>query len=217
VLFAAFTALSTPEPSAGAGPAETGLGRHVIYLHGRIVQVQQSAKAQHPRFGTYDLDGILDAFRARGFTVTGQIRPPSADVSGSADRVVAQVRELLESGVPADHIVVVGGSMGAGIALLASARLQNPDLRFAALGACLSENVRGLLASEGKAPGGRVLSIREASDESTAECPPWTETAGLKTLLVVREIVLHTGLSHGFLYRPLPEWLDPVVAWAVAP
>lgn len=25
-----------------------------------------------------------------------------------------------------------------------------------------------------------------------------------------------TGLAHGFLYRPLPEWVDPVVEWALA-
>jgi len=34
--------------------------------------------------------------------------------------------------------------------------------------------------------------------------------------LVAREMVLNTGLSHGFFYRPLPEWVDPVVAWAGA-
>ncbi len=33
---------------------------------------------------------------------------------------------------------------------------------------------------------------------------------------VAREIVVHTGLGHGFLYRPLPEWLNPVVEWAGA-
>jgi hypothetical protein len=29
--------------------------------------------------------------------------------------------------------------------------------------------------------------------------------------------VAATGLSHGFLYRPLPNWLDPVAKWAEAP
>jgi hypothetical protein len=26
--------------------------------------------------------------------------------------------------------------------------------------------------------------------------------------------VLDTGLGHGFLFRPVPEWVEPVVAWA---
>jgi hypothetical protein len=28
-----------------------------------------------------------------------------------------------------------------------------------------------------------------------------------------REIELHTGLSHGFIYKGYPAWVDPLVAW----
>jgi pimeloyl-ACP methyl ester carboxylesterase len=205
---------------AGSAPsvaADVARPRHLIYLHGRIVQEQQSPRPRHPQFGYYEVDKILDAFRDRGFVVSGEIRPKSASVSESADRVVAQVRRLLESGVPADRVIVVGGSMGAAIALLASARLQNPDVRFCVLGACLSESVRGLLAEEGKGPSGHMLSIREASDDSTGSCPPWKSDPKSLSALVAREIVLNTGLSHGFLYRPLPEWVNPVVEWTGVP
>jgi pimeloyl-ACP methyl ester carboxylesterase len=190
--------------------------RHLIYLHGRIVQEQQSARPRNPRFGDYELNQILVTFRGRGFVVSGEIRNRAASESDSADLVVAQIRRLLETGLPARQVTIVGASMGAGIALVASARLQDPDVRFCVLGACLSENVRRILASEGKAPSGRVLSIREASDESTEPCPPWSGDPGSGSLLA-REIVLRTGLSHGFLYRPLPGWVDPAVEWAVAP
>jgi len=190
--------------------------RHLIYLHGRIVQEQQSARPRHPQFGYYELEKILDAFRDRGFDVSGEIRPKAASLSESADRVVAQVRRLLESGVPADHVTVVGASMGAAIAFRASAQLQNPDVRFCVLGACLSESVRGLLADEGKAPSGHVLSIREATDDSTGACKPWKNDLDSRSLLVAREIVVDTGLSHGFLYRPIPEWVNPVSEWAGA-
>lgn len=203
--------------SISAAAADATRPRYLIYLHGRIIQEHQSARPRHPQFGYYELAKILDAFRDRGFVVSGEIRPKSASVSASADRVVAQVRKLLESGVAADHVTVVGGSMGAGIALVASARLQNPDVRFCVLGACLSESVRGLLADEGKGPSGHLLSIREASDDSTADCKPWKSELDSHSLLVVREIVLDTGLSHGFLYRPLPEWVNPVVEWAGIP
>ncbi len=190
--------------------------RHLIYLHGRIVQEQQNARPWHPQHGYYELEKILDAFRDRGFVVSGEIRPKSASVSDSADRVVEQIRQLLESGVPADHVTVVGASMGASIAFLTSARLQNSDVRFCALGVCLSENVRSSVADEGKAPSGHLLCIREDSDDVSSPCPPWTGDPESSPLLVAREIVLHTGLGHGFLYRPLPEWLDPVVEWADA-
>jgi hypothetical protein len=193
--------------------AEAAPRRHVIYLHGRIVQDQQTARPLHPQFGHYELDKILEAFRARGFEVSGGIRPKAASVSESADRVVEQVGQLLKSGVPADCITVVGASMGASIAFLASTRLQNPKLGFSVLGACLSANVRALVDEEGKAPSGHLLAIREESDELTKGCEAWRAGADAPAL-VAREIVLNTGLGHGFLYRPLPEWVDPVVAWA---
>jgi pimeloyl-ACP methyl ester carboxylesterase len=188
--------------------------RHLIYLHGRIVQEQQIKRPRHPEFGYYELEKILDTFRSRGFVVSGEIRPKSASVSDSADRVVQQVRKLLESGVPARDVTVVGASMGAEIALLASARLQNPDVRFGVLGACLSETAKTLLAEEGKAPSGHLLAIREASDEFTKTCTPWSDDTRFGASLIASEIVLHTGLRHGFLYRPLPEWVTPVIAWA---
>jgi len=28
------------------------------------------------------------------------------------------------------------------------------------------------------------------------------------------EIALHTGLAHGFIYRPLREWVEPATRWA---
>jgi pimeloyl-ACP methyl ester carboxylesterase len=200
-------------PSLAAEPAHT---RHLIYLHGRIVQEQQSARPRHPQFGYYELEKILNVFRERGFTVSGEIRPKAATVNESADEIVAKVRRLLESGVAADHVTVVGASMGAAIALRAAAGLQKPDMRFCVLGTCLSESVSSLLAEEGKAPSGHVLSIREASDDSTSACRPWKNDLDSHSGLVTREIVVRTGLKHGFLYRPIPEWVNPVVEWAEA-
>lgn len=199
---------------AGSVAGDAARPRHIIYLHGRIVQDQQIRRPRHPQYGYYELDKILEAFRGRGFVVSGEIRPKNATLSDSADRVVEQVRKLLDSGLPAGDVTVVGASMGAEIALLASARLQNPDVRFAILGACLSESVTGVVAEEGKGPSGRLLTIREASDDVTGTCPSWKQDPAQGPTLVVREIVIHTGLHHGFLYRPLPEWLSPVVEWA---
>jgi pimeloyl-ACP methyl ester carboxylesterase len=204
---------------AGSGErvfADAVSPRHLIYLHGRIVQEEQRARPRHPRFGYYELEKIKDALRGRGFVVSADIRPRSASVSESADRVVAQVRRLLGSGVPAGHVTVVGASMGGAIALVASARLQNPDVRFCILGGCLSESVHRLPIDEGKAPSGHILSIREASDDLTRSCPTWSQDHASESPLFAREIVLHTGLGHGFHYQPLKEWLDPVVEWASA-
>jgi pimeloyl-ACP methyl ester carboxylesterase len=198
----------------GAAADETG-ERHLIYLHGRIVQEQQSPRPRHPEFGYYELEQILAAFRERGFVVSGGIRPKDASLGVSADRVVEQVRGLLASSVSASRITVVGGSMGGAIALRASLRLQNPALRFCVLGACMSQSVPLLLSEHGAKPAGRFLAIRERSDETSEPCPAWSGDPDAAAL-VVRELLLDTGLRHGFLYRPLREWVDPVIDWATA-
>jgi pimeloyl-ACP methyl ester carboxylesterase len=196
-----------------AGPVDAAFPRYVIYLHGRIVQEQQNMRPRSAEYGYYELEQILQAFRDRGFMVTGDMRPRAATVSESANQVVTQVRKLLAARVPADHITVVGASMGASIAFLASTRLANPDVRFGILGACLSENVRSLVAEHGIGPSGHLLAIREVSDELSNPCPAW-KSDPKQPNLVAREIVLNTGLRHGFLYRPLPEWLNPIADWA---
>lgn len=200
--------------AAGMASTEQTGPRHLIYLHGRIVQDQQSPRPRHPEFGYYELEQILAAFRERGFVVTGGIRPKGEPPSASADRVVGQIRSLVASGVPASRITVVGGSMGAWIALLTSVRLQDPAVRFCVLGACLSQSVSALLSEHGHKPAGRILAIREASDETSEPCLAWTGDADPHATLVVRELLLDTGLRHGFLYRPLREWVEPALEWA---
>ena len=186
---------------------------HLIYLHGRIVQDQQSRRPEHPRHGFYELDQIAEAFRKRGFVVSAEVRPKDVTVSNAANDVVRQVRELLRAGVPPRRILVVGASMGAGITLRASARLANPDVRFAVLGPCISESAVAVFKEEQQHLSGRMLAIREESDVPSVTCPAYGAGNDSRTLQV-RELVLHTGLAHGFLYCPLPEWVEPVAEWA---
>jgi pimeloyl-ACP methyl ester carboxylesterase len=206
-----FLALMWTSTSLGRSGAEPDAPRHLIYVHGAIVQNQQQRRPRHPRFGYYELDQILDAFRREGFVVAGEVRPKEASVDESANALVEKVRGLLRSGVGADHVTVLGASMGAEIALRAAARLQEDRLRFAVLGVCASERVRAIKEEE-KAPRGQVLAFREASDEISSPCAGWSDGAG--STLRLREVVLHTGLAHGFLYRPLPEWVTPTIEWA---
>ena len=199
-----------------AASAEPAGARHLIYLHGRIVQDQQSARPKHPEWGYYELDKILATLRERGFTVTGEMRPKDATLDQSASRVAEQVRALRKQGVPLERITILGGSMGGAIALRAAIQLQEKDLRVAVLGACLSLTLPGLVEEYGRPPAGRMLTVRDTSDETSTPCSAWKDDAARYPSLRAREVVISTGQSHGFLYRPLPEWVEPFMEWAAA-
>jgi hypothetical protein len=211
VLWAAGAFAAAAVPLSPAAPRQ----RHLIYVHGRIVQMEQSARPHHAERGYYELDQILQTFRNGGFEVIGGIRPRDATVSGAADDLVSQVRRLMASGARAEEITVVGASMGASISLLASARLGDPDLSFALLGTCLSADVPAQRERETMSPRGQILVIREESDETTTPCAAWNEL-GAGAGLSVREVVIRTGQGHGFLYRPMREWVEPLMEWAGA-
>jgi pimeloyl-ACP methyl ester carboxylesterase len=186
--------------------------RHLLYLHGRIVQDQQNPRPKHPEHGYYELAQIEERFRHEGFVVHSGVRPKNATLSESADATVAQVRRLIRAGVPADRITVVGASMGAAIAQRVAIRLGNREVAFVLIAACPSNNLPLAAAEEGRQPRGRMLSVREATDLPSGGCPDWKPSRTRH--LTTQEIVVNTGLRHGFLYRPMPEWVDPVIQWA---
>lgn len=180
---------------------------HVVYLHGRIVQ-QQGTNAVSPEYGPYLFDEIVSALGANGAEVHAPVRTGEPPIEQSATRVVELVQALLDSGVAPGRVVVVGASQGSIIAMLASQRLRNPQLRFVLLGAC-NAWVRDELSPELQ---GHVLSIYEEGDPYGHSCDPMIATQ--RGVSSFEEVDLHTGLSHGFLYRPLPQWVEPVLRWS---
>lgn len=183
---------------------------HVFYLHGQIVE-EQGRRGTHPKHGTYEYDAILKALARPGFVVHSEARPKGTDPAIYAGKVAAEVERLLAQGVPGRRITVIGASKGAVIAMLVSTRLASPaspEVGYVVLGNCngwVLENFRVDLHGE-------VLSLYDASDEFGETCQPAFEQS--KQIGAHREIRLDTGLGHGFLYRPMDEWVGPAVAWA---
>ena len=183
--------------------------RHLIYLHGRIIE-DQGVRPTHPRFGVYEYEEILKTLAGRGLVVISESRPPQTDVGEYAVKVAAQVTALIDAGVPPEHITVVGFSKGGEIAILASSLVANDLINFVFMASCGPR-----FANRPEiVPRGRLLGIREASDDLAGSCdelfarsPPGSYRA---------EIVLELGGGHGAFYRPHPEWVEPVVAWALA-
>jgi pimeloyl-ACP methyl ester carboxylesterase len=182
--------------------------RYLFYLPGKIVEAGNTRPVS-PRFGVYEYEQILGILKNRGFVVISEPRKRDSDVEQYAARVAKQVEGLIKAGVPARHITVAGASQGSWIAMLASTYLKNRDLNFVLIAACSAEDSFLQLVDLH----GSVLSIYERSDVA-GSCDKFRDDAtGLRNY---EEMEIRTGFKHGFLYRPLIEWIEPTVAWAKA-
>ncbi len=180
--------------------------KYLFYLHGKIVE-DQGVKAVSERFGAYEYEKIVENFKQHGFVVISESRPKDTDIEKYAEKVAAQIRELLKSGVAAEKITVVGASKGSWIAMFVSTYLKNKDVNFVIIAGCGVN--KEFLNSVNLY--GNVLSIYEKSDV-TGNCQAvFDDAEGINKR---KEVMLQTGLAHGFIYRPMKEWIAPAVDWA---
>ena len=189
--------------SCGAKPVEP---THVFYLHGQIIE-EQGRRPTHPKFGPYEYDEILRQLDGQGRVVMSEARPKGTDPEAYAAKVAKQIEDLLAQGVPGRKITVIGASKGAVITMLVSTKVRSPEVGYVIMGNCndwVRENFHIDLHGE-------VLSIYDASDSVGGTCEPTFRQS--KQLGKHREIRLDTGIGHGFLYRPMKEWIEPALAW----
>jgi hypothetical protein len=200
---------SRPDPASSISsdvPAQIDPSRHyVFYLHGRILELQ-GRHAVSPDFGPYKYDAILQALADREFAVISEVRQGDAGLP-FVHKVAGQVRALLQAGVPAQNVTVLGASKGGFLTLEVAAELEVPTLSFVVLAGCGPP-------SEALAPRlqGRILSVYDSIDRYHPSCRATFQKAA--RLGEHREIVVTLGLDHGLLFQPHKEWLDPAMAWA---
>jgi hypothetical protein len=180
--------------------------RYLFYVSGYIVAAGNT-RPTSPQFGVYEYEKILESFKERGFVVISEARQQSREIEPYAGKVAAQVKQLLKAGVPPKNITVVGASQGSWIAMLVSTYVANRDLNFVFIAACAGDN--GLLKLVNLH--GNTLFISERTDKP-GSCQRFRDDA--KGINDYNAIEVNTGLKHGFLYRPMKEWLDPSVEWA---
>lgn len=186
--------------------------RYLFYLHGKIIE-DQGIPAVSPDYGAYEYEAILKKLSDYDFVVISEQRPKNADPLKYAKRVAGQVTVLLQAGVPAKHITVVGASKGAGITVTVSSLLENKEINYVLMGICHPDEVAEFKQNQ-TVLYGNVLSIYDSVDAYAGSCQDLFSFSAGKGIARHDEIVLHIGAGHGILYKPLDEWILPVVQWA---
>ncbi len=179
---------------------------HVFYLHGQIVEGTTEDPA-NSTYGKYEYSNIVATLKEKGYIVYSEVRPAGTNVNTYAQKVKGQIDSLKKAGVKSNDICVIGASKGAAIAMLVSTLEKDKDVKYVLMAAC-NEGNRSMLNPDLY---GQVLSIYEKSDAIGKSCE--SIKADSKGISRYKEIMLNTGLAHGFIYKPMKEWMLQVDGW----
>ena len=131
----------TPDLSRYAFPDRIDPAKqYLFYLHGKIIE-DQGIPAVSPEYGEYEYEAILEKLNGYGFVVISEQRSKNTDGLAYASKVTEQVTALLNAGVPAKNITVVGASKGAGIAVYVSHFLENEGINFVIMAICHPDSI----------------------------------------------------------------------------
>lgn len=180
--------------------------KFVFYSHGLIVE-GNNPKPEHPNWGVYDFPAVVKALSDPKYNLIAYHRPKNTDPREYAKKLNEQVTYLIEKGVPARNISLVGFSRGGFITVLASNELKNTALNFAIIAACTTNfSLRKDISIYG-----HIYSIFETTD-SVGSCGNLTKN-NVKTVTSFQEISITTGKDHGAFYRPIDAWVKPLKSW----
>jgi triacylglycerol esterase/lipase EstA (alpha/beta hydrolase family) len=180
--------------------------KYLFYLHGLIVE-EAGIRPKSEEHGYYEYELIVNELSQKRFIVISEVREKGTEIIAYAEKIAAQVRRLLNSGVPPQNIAIVGASKGGIITAYVSSMLKNKEINYLFLAGlfekCLQDPNLQLY--------GNVLSLHDRSDKlSMTPALYFQRSEGSGKF---REIVLNLDVGHGLIYRPYREWLDPLWSW----
>lgn len=166
----------------------------------------------HPEYGKTEYQAILQEFKSSGFNVLSEKRNGNVNAREYAIGIVEQIDSLISIGVQPNKITVVGTSKGGYIAQYVSTLAHNPNLNFVFIA---SYRESDLLHIPEINFCGNILTIYEKTDPFGVSAVARKENTTCD-IPHFKEIEINTGLRHGFLFRPLKEWILPTIKWAKA-
>jgi hypothetical protein len=183
--------------------------QYVFYSHGFIVE-GTNPTPKNEKWGVYEFPSIKDALSDSEYNLIAYHRPKGTEPFSYAKLLANDVRKLLQNGVAAKHITILGFSRGAFITSISSHYLKETPVNTILLAGCgriVSNKYSDIKVN------GDFLSIYEKSDGAST-CKKLKErSTALKSF---KEIAIDTGKEHGAFYRPMPEWIVPVKRWIKA-
>jgi hypothetical protein len=195
--------------SGGMSPGHSADVRYLFFLHNRFIEGHGPLE-EHPSYGRAQYQEILERFRRDGWVVISEKRPVNTDEKVYAGKVAGQVDSLLKAGVSPENITIVGTSKGGYISQYVSSLSKDPRLNFVFIGSSFKDDPKDI---NNITLYGRILSITEASDTGRMDLSAQARFKRSRPR-EFKEIMLHTGLHHGFLFKALDAWIVPSERWA---
>ena len=189
--------------------------RYLIYLHGAWPE-SHALSEPHPKRGMFEYEKILAGLAERDFEVISELRVEKTNPRRYArTRVIPQIQSLIDKGVPANRVTVVGFSKGGGMVLTLLSLAKQTEVNFVNLAGCGKGQFRraydSVLANDAAKMQGRMLSLYDEAETIAGTCQ---EAAALATRLKMTEEILKIGKGHASFYSPHPAWLNRISTWA---
>lgn len=184
-------------------------GRVIFFLHNRFLE-EHGLDELHPEFGRTEYREIIDEFKKRRFKVISEIRNGNVNARDYAVEIVHQIDSLISNGTEPAKITIIGTSKGGYIAQYVSTLANNPNLNFVFIASFRDVDIENIPEINFC---GNILTIFERSDPFgvSALRKKQISTCEIRHFY---EIELNTGMRHGFLFKPLKEWIEPAIKWA---
>jgi len=180
--------------------------KYVFYSHGYIVE-GTNPTPKNERWGVYEFPAIKASLSDSEYNLIAYHRSKGTDPFKHAEVLAKNVRTLINNGVSAKHITIIGFSRGAFITSLTSHFLEETPVNTVLLAGC------GRIVSKKYSDikmHGAFLSVYETTDGANT-CEKLKSRS--PKLISFDEISISTGKEHGAFYRPISEWVIPVKQW----
>lgn len=180
--------------------------KYIYYLHGRIIEMQ-GKNAVSDEYGKYEFDSIVAALSGPEHIVIAEVRTENVDIVAYATKVSKEIDSLVKRGVNPIDITVIGASKGAIIASNISTINLNP-INYV----LLAGNNEHQEKNNNWKFHGQVLCFYDHSDSIAGANYDYWKNKEIYTTKF-EQIELKTHLGHGFLYKPLRDWIVPTRKW----